>query len=154
MKPYAPRPIRFLRVLRHADWTVKLYSIVYGGHEPDESRFEAGLHAALGALPAPAAGPGRPGVAFAILHRGDSCDYVVLAWWARENELPIRVLVREAGAATFRPARDSESVCVWDLEVIGFERDLYVRTVLADPPTDVAEYMAGTLDRARDEAAA
>jgi len=58
--------------------------------------------------------------------------YTVLCWWDRENELPIRVWVAEqdGGAPVWRTARDSESVCVWDLEVIWEERQAYVETVL------------------------
>jgi hypothetical protein len=41
------------------------------------------------------------------------------------------VFVRQQSpGATWRPARESESVCVWDLEVIWLERQAYVQTVL------------------------
>ena len=55
----------------------------------------------------------------------------MLAWWERENELPIRLAVRR-GDEEWRDSRADESICVWDLQVIGFERDAYVATVLAD----------------------
>lgn len=81
-------------------------------------------------------------------HRGAGADYVVLGWWDRENELPTRVVVREhASEAPWRPARASESFCVWDLQVIGFERDAYVSTVLAPDagPDAVEAYLARNL---------
>lgn len=55
----------------------------------------------------------------------------MLCWWDRENELPIRVFVRQHDGSPWRPAQGSESVCVWDLQVICFERDAYVHTVMA-----------------------
>ena len=68
---------------------------------------------------------------FVIEHQAIGIDYLVLAWWDRENELPLRIFVRERDAqAAWRTARGGESVCVWDLEVIGAERDAYIATVL------------------------
>ena len=73
----------------------------------------------------------RPGVGFAISHQGNGADYAVLGWWDNENELPLRVVVRpQTPDGSWRPARDGESVCVWDLEVIWFERQSYVQTLL------------------------
>jgi hypothetical protein len=52
------------------------------------------------------------------------------------------VFIREPSDAEWRAARDSESVCVWDLQVIAFERDSYVMTVLADPPRSIDDYLS------------
>jgi hypothetical protein len=41
----------------------------------------------------------------------------------------------------------SESVCVWDLEVIAFERDAYITTVLARPPAPTEAYLDRVLDK-------
>ncbi len=136
MKPYAPRTIRFHGVEPVAGFKFKLYSISADGTPLAWPAFADGIRLALGALPRPASAPGRPGLGFVVAHKGSS-DYVVLAWWDRENELPLRVFVRPQGAgARWRPAREGESVCVWDLEVIGFERDAYVDTLLAGGTRD------------------
>lgn len=143
MKPYKPRRIRSHGLRRHDDWRLKSYSITYDGSDLDGPAFDAGLDLAVRALPAPARTEGRPGVGFIIAHEGRGVDYIVLGWWDRENELPLRVFVRyPEGRARWRAAEGSESVCVWDLQVIGFERDAYVSTVLsADRPGDVAGYL-------------
>jgi hypothetical protein len=39
-----------------------------------------------------------------------------------------------------RPEQGGESFCVWDLEIVGRERDAYVETVLADG--DAEAYLA------------
>jgi hypothetical protein len=127
---YTPRPIRFAGLERARGHTLKRYHIQYGVAPWRETDFNAGWHAALHALP-PADPPvGRPGLGFVILHQGCGADYIVLAWWDRQNELPIRVFVRDNQA--WRPAQGGEGVCVWDLNVIAWERNAYVQTVLSN----------------------
>jgi hypothetical protein len=144
MRPYRPRPIQLRNVVSHGDWRLKRYTIIL---EPNAERdrvaewpdFEPGRALAYATLPDPARTPERLGVGFIIEHRGYGADYVVLAWWDRENEIPIRVVVREhSPGSEFRYARGSESTCVWDLEVIGFERNAYVATVLSGGDQDEA----------------
>jgi hypothetical protein len=122
---------------------MKLYSISHDGSEIDWSLFGPERRRGLEGLPRPAVAPGRPGVGFAIAHHGRTADYLVMAWWDRENELPLRVRVRAAGSKSgFRPAREGESVCVWDLELIWLERQAYVATMLAEPPAgSTADYL-------------
>jgi hypothetical protein len=128
---FRERPIRFLEVRRRGGWRVKLYGIGERAAPADASAFEPGLDLAWAELPPAAGGRGRPGAGFAILHRAREAAYVVLAWWDRENELPTRVFVDvDAEAGGWRPARDGESFCVWDLRVMWFEREAYVGAVL------------------------
>ena len=141
MQPYAPRPIRPLGVLSHGDWRLKRYSIVFGDQPHDPRRFEPARALALRELPATAVAEGRPGAAILIEHQGRDVDYLILAWWDRENELPLRIFVNEAREG-WRPNRASESVCVWDLEVLWAERSAYVQTVLGTPAQPVEAYLA------------
>ncbi|MDH3497056.1 MAG: isochorismatase [Gemmatimonadota bacterium] len=140
MHPYRPRSINFHGVRSHDGWHVKLYTISFDGSAVDWSRFDPAVSTALAALPSPAITTGRPGLAFVIAHHGRTVDYLVLGWWDNENELPLRVFVREPDAADWRPAQGSESVCVWDLEVIWAERIAYVDTVLG-PTASAEEYL-------------
>ncbi|HXE57383.1 MAG TPA: hypothetical protein VNK43_05240 [Gemmatimonadales bacterium] len=148
MHPYAPRPIRFHGVRAAADWRIKLYSITHDGSELDWSDFEAGLRLAWAELPQPAVTLERPGLGFLVAHRGRTAHYLVLGWWDRENELPVRVFVRDVeeggDPAAWRPARGGESFCVWDLQVLWFEREAYVATLLSpDAPSDAAARYLG-----------
>jgi len=135
MQTYAPRPITALPPLRLGGWTLKRYSIVYGDKPFEPTRFDIGRRLALGELPVPPKNAERPGVGFIIEHQGNKVDYLVLAWWDRENELPLRVYVR-APFEDWRPAQKSESVCVWDLEVIWREREAYVSTLMRGEPVE------------------
>lgn len=149
MQAFAPRPLRFRGVLEHDGWRLKRYAISAGAPAdvlaPEWPGWAGGRSLALAALPSPARTEARPGVGLLIEHRGAGADYLVLGWWDRENELPVRVVVRDqvAGAA-WRAAGPTESFCVWDLEVMGFERDAYVATVLApDADADALEAYLG-----------
>ena len=150
MRRFAPRPITFLDLLSHRGWRLKRYAIVYGAPVLDWADFAPGMALALATLPEPACARDRAGVGFLVQHRGATADYVVLAWWDRENELPVRVVVRDhAPGSAWRSARGSESFCVWDLQVIAFGRDAYVATVLADGDARAADaYLATTLPAA------
>lgn len=135
MHPYHPRPIRFHGVRTPAGWRLKLYSITHDARTADWPRFDAGLEMATDTLPRPAQAEGRAGVGFLIAHQGRNADYLVLGWWDRENELPVRVFIRE-GEAGWRAARGGESFCVRDLQVLWAEREAYVQTVLAPDSAD------------------
>ena len=130
-RPYAPRPTQIDGVLQHNGWRVRRWHIRLPELEPDRERFAPAVKKALAALPSPAVAEGRPGLGFLIEHQGRGADYVVLGWWSRGNELPLRVWVRDGDG--WRKARGEESVCVWDLDVIRREREHYVRHILADP---------------------
>jgi hypothetical protein len=126
--PFAARPIRFLGVNEQFGYRLKTYSITYGESPLNGATFERGMAMATRELPVPAYDVGRPGLGFVICHQGRTGDYIILCWWDRENELPIRVFVRDD--RSWRPAQGSESVCAWDLEVIWHERCAYVETML------------------------
>ncbi|HEY8021776.1 MAG TPA: isochorismatase [Thermoanaerobaculia bacterium] len=135
--PFEERRIRYHGLRQGSSFRTKLYSVTFDGTDLDWEEFERGLDAAGAALPTPARAPGRPGLAIAIAHHGSGGDYVVLAWWERQNELPTRIFVRDGDR--WRPASD-ESFCVWDLEILWAERNAYVRTVLGGQ-MDVEGYL-------------
>jgi hypothetical protein len=149
MRTYRPRAICYHDVERHDGWRLKRFTISFDGSPVHWGDFEPGLVLARAALPSPAHTPMRPGVGFLIAHHGRTADYTVLGWWDHENELPLRVFVRPPGEA-WRPAEESESVCVWDLEVIWAERQAYLDTVMCEGGT-VEAYLARHGGWAEDE---
>ena len=132
--PFAPRASAFHGIVERAGHRIKGYSVHHGERPVDWEEHREGIELALAALPKARPERGRPGLGFLIVHRGRGAEYVVLAWWDRQNELPIRVFVKSEGP--WRPARESESFCVWDLEIVGRERDAYVETVLSSGDAD------------------
>jgi len=132
---YKPRPTKFTGVIERAGWRLKVYEITCG--KPlDRAAFERALPLVDAALPQPPEqrrrDGGRYGVGFVIFHEGATKQYTVLAWWDSDNELLLRVFVREPdiGAGEWRSARGHESICIWDLEVIWFERNAWVEMML------------------------
>jgi hypothetical protein len=144
--PYAPRPAAFHGIVEHAGHRLKGYSVRFGDRPVDWEEHREGIDLALAALPEANSSEGRPGLGFLIVHRGRAAEYVVLAWWDRQNELPVRVFVRNEGP--WRPAREGESFCVWDLEIVARERNAYVETVLASGDADA--YLARPATDAKD----
>lgn len=136
--PFAPRAAAFHGIVERAGHRLKAYSVRYADPPVDWEAHREGIELALATLPEADPAGGRPGLGFIIVHRGRAAEYVVLAWWDRQNELPTRVFVRNEGP--WRPAGPSESFCVWDLELFAAERDAYVETVLGDGT--VEEYLA------------
>lgn len=149
-EPYRPRKITFDRVRSHGGWRFKTYGVTYGPEPLDQSVYAAAIPLAFATLPEPARTPTRPGVGFLIQHQGRGVHYLVLCWWDNENELPIRILVRPFDQSHWRPAAGSESVCVWDLEIIAFERTAYTRHVLSGN-IDLNAYMNERFSAAGEE---
>lgn len=134
-EPYAARSIRFLELWQDAGWRMKVYGIAYrdGGPEPELVAVAKAL--AHGCLPQPAAGDGRYGVGFMGVHEGRSANLVFVDWWADENELHNHVFT----APVDKPLSFDDvtatglAACVWDLAVIGFERQCWISTMLIEP---------------------
>ncbi len=143
MEPFEPRPTSFHGLRSAGGWQLKLYSIRHGAGPVDWDFFAPGIALAEAALPQPAAAEGRPGVGFLIVHQGRTGNYVVLGWWDRENELPLRIFVHPGvPGGIWRRNEGSESICVWDLEIIWAERGFYVETMLVSTGESVPEYLS------------
>ena len=101
----------------------------YGINEPSPTLVEA-----TRAL----AEPGVPG--FTIAHQGRSVAMALVYWWAEENEVHRRAY---AGRA-LEPLTDTGMACVWELEVIDFERRAWLEDVLIND--DVDAYLERALE--------
>jgi hypothetical protein len=81
-------------------------------------------------------------VGFLILHYGMEGDYLLVSQWYDSDMLKhwVRGSVVDAGGdTTFAPLAQRDLIaCVWELEIIKFERDAWVNTVLAQGRLDQA----------------
>jgi len=143
-EPYRDRSIVFHEVRSQNEWLIKIYSILYGSRPLEWNILEEGIALSFTGLPEPARDIHRPGVGFAIAHQGRGMYYVVLSWWGNENEYFNRVFVRPYGTnQQWREATEHESACVWDLQIIYFEREAYVTTILSREGTpDLEAYLS------------
>lgn len=140
-QPYQPRPITPLGVTTLGAWALKRYAIRYPQASGDAAIFAAGRPLVAQWLPPQAQTPQRPGVGFLIEHQGKTMDYLVAGWWDNENELRMAIWITDQGV--WRRARE-ESFCVWDMQVMAFERDAFVRMLLQATP-DREGYLASQL---------
>lgn len=134
-RAYQPRKLRFHGQLQDRGWSLKIYSVAQDDLEIDAGRFREWRSLTLGTLPHPARDALRLGLGFVILHQAAVADYLVVCWWDNDNELSLRVFV-SAQQSGWRPANERESFCVWDLEIIAFERQAFIDTMMRDDPNE------------------
>ena len=148
-EPYHRRPIRFLELWEESGWRVKVYGISYQRGRPRAELLNAAKAVAARRL-REFSGPQRTyGVGFLGVHDGRDASFVFLDWWADENELHHHVYIS--------PPNHPEKLeyvtpsglagCVWDLKVIGFERQAWIDAVLANPTgPDLEAYLRHRLN--------
>ena len=82
--------------------------------------------------------------AFVIFHEGANAQYLVLAWWGNNNEMFISVSVREQSG--WIVDSDKYSFCLWDLEILWAERNIFIETMYSGE-TDLEAYRYQRLDK-------
>jgi hypothetical protein len=130
--PYEPRHISFLKL----DGRLKHYGIGLHG-EPRAALVEATRRAAEEVVPEGAVG-------FTIAHDAADAGLGIVYWWANDNEIYQRVFASpldDPGALT--ATDETGMACVWELEVIDFERRAWLEDVLKRD--DVERYLARSL---------
>jgi hypothetical protein len=128
--PHEPRHITFLG----REGRFKHYGIGTHAVEPRDAL----VRAVRSLVP-----PGETG--FTIAHDARSAGLGLVYWWAHENELHRAAYASPLGApAALTPLRDSGIACVWELEIIDFERRAWLADVLIDE--DVEAYLGRALD--------
>lgn len=143
--PYIPRRTRFIELFELVGWKVKLYGITLDP-STDTSRAVSALKSVVeSCLPQPAHTSARYGAAFAIFHTARDANYFLVDWWTEENVLQHRLyrapLDEPHAHEDFAPS--GAVACVWELRVIEYERDAWVKHVLSHGENpDLASYFA------------
>jgi hypothetical protein len=131
---HQPRSIRFLQ----RDGRLKHYAIALHDRDPRPELVAATRRAARDVVPGDAPG-------FTIAHDAATAGLGLVYWWANENEIHHRVFASpldDPGA--LEPADGTGLACVWELEVIDFERRAWLRDVLVD--ADEQRYLERALE--------
>lgn len=106
------------------------------------------LRRAPAIYPAQAHADQRHGIGFIIVHDARTAAIALYYWWQSFNELHQRILVgprHEPRAMT--QLEHASAGCVWEIEVIDFERRAWLADVLANPGgPDVERYLGRCLD--------
>lgn len=133
-EPYRPRPVHFLDLWQPDGWTLKAYGISYAHQTPGAALVTAARERVDECLPA-SNEQGNYGVGFVGIHEGRDFNFVFICWWADENEFHMRRYLSPVDEPdNLREAtRDDAMSCVFDLQLIWFERNAWVEKVLANP---------------------
>jgi hypothetical protein len=134
-KPCERRPIRFLEQWQPDGWRMKVYGIAYDRPAPRAELIVAAKETALQTLQEQAAVTKHYSVGFVGVHDSRTGNFVFVDWWADENELHHHVFISptDEPSGLFDMTAIGPHFCVWDLRVIGFERDAWLATVLRNP---------------------
>ncbi|MBO8164973.1 MAG: isochorismatase [Brevibacillus sp.] len=144
---YKKRSVRFLGLFEHNGWKIKVYGISYDSEKPRDSLVEAAKKAAVGKLPQIT--EDIYGIGFLGVHDGRGANLVFLDWWGYENELFHHTFLssKEHPENLEENTPDGPAACVWDLIVIGFERQAWVDYVLSNGNgPDIEGYLACTIN--------
>jgi hypothetical protein len=147
--PYKPRHVRFIRREDVEGWQVKLYGIAVNGQEPRPEFVAATRDLAAQVLPQPPSGEDHYGVGFAIAHDARAVGIALVYWWKSENELHQRIYVSPKDDPTaFTAVENQPAGCVWELEVVNFERLAWLEDVLSNPAgPDIDSYLERSFSR-------
>jgi hypothetical protein len=145
LEPYQPRTIHFVEIHEAQGWKLKVYNILHPNKTPNPQLIGAAKQTALDFLPGHSE-PGHYGVGFISVHQGKSYDFVTVGYWTYSTELRHQSYMRaSSAAATLAPITTELSSDVWDIRLLGFERDAWVNEVLAANATTPDGYLAKRL---------
>lgn len=142
LSAYKPRHIRFVKLWRPKDWTLKVYMISAHGNKLPEEFENSALKFIEGKLPE---GVDNHRAGFVIIHHGVIGNWVMLDWWS--TVLLFQRVYKENSEGGFVEAPADLVQCIWELNVTAFERQAWVDSVLANPRgPDVDEYFDAHFD--------
>ena len=143
MKQYKPRPIRFLELLTQENWQIKVYSI------SDKREFvsakyldNAKKNLSTWLEKSQISGLETYQIATLILHEGKEGCFAIINWWIDENMLQHFVYLSPNEESDFTFYSDNGIItCVWEMAVLWFERNAWVKHVLATEKPDFEAYI-------------
>ncbi len=149
LDPFRPRPVRALQPVERQGWRLKQYAIVSDERAFDAIVAEAACAEALQRLPVAGAlsdDLGNHGVGFQIVHFAQVAVVSPVFYWQWGSVLANLPQLR---AQWDRPDVFKTGVaevvgCVWEMQVVAFEVDLWKRTMLTAagaPEERLAQYL-------------
>jgi len=141
---WKPRPLTFYGVEELGGWQTKVYGIAARGEEPRPALVTAARGRARRVL-ATRRGDHDTSAAFLVVHDARPACFVLVHWWDGVDlcQRIFRAPLDEPGALS--PLETGAIGCVWELAVVAFEREVWVRHVLERAEPDMAGYLADRL---------
>ena len=147
LAPHQPRPVTFIRLEDVGDWKLKLYGIALPGREPREALVESTLRLAPDVFAE--AADNNYSVGFVTVHDSATFGIALYYWWQSANELHQRIYVSPLDdPSALTKLSDPAAGCVWEIEVVDFERRAWLEDVLANPDgPDIERYLSRSFSR-------
>ena len=149
---FKPRPIRFLELLDFNGWKVKTYSISFDSSDITEvitSTVKSNLCEWL--LKSKDYNIPTYNIATLIIHKWRGGHFAIISWWTDENMLQVLVyLATNENPTHFKLYSDKGIVtCVWEMEVLWFERNAWIEEVLRKEinSENINNYLQKTLNK-------
>lgn len=149
MKKYLPRLIRFLELLECDEWTIKVYSISENSDLVEEKYYlEAKKQLALWLKSSQLTGLENYQIGTLILHECSYGCFAVINWWTDNNMLQHYVYLTSNQELLYKNYFSNGLVsCVWELSVLWFERNAWVKHVLSTNEPNFNAYLNEQLNQ-------
>ena len=129
---YQKRKIQFVRLLIINDWRFKLYGITYQNEYPNQDLIKVAEQTVRERIKQIPSSQRNYHVGFVGIHDGKTANFIFIDWWADENELHHHIYISSKQKPTDLEYKTPTGLtaCVWDLQLINFERNAWTRLVL------------------------
>lgn len=142
---YQTRPIRFVELYHINNWIVKIYSISLRREHVDTAFIDYAKQNLSHWLEQVTNYPLETyNIATLILHEGKEGCFAIINWWIDENMLQNHVYLSTYDEPQKFVLYSDKGImtCVWELEVIWFERDAWIKHILMkNEKPDVESYL-------------
>jgi hypothetical protein len=146
-QPYEPRPIRFQAVQHLKDWKLKVYTISADHTSVPQEAINAARNFTSGVLSS-VRDQSHYHTGYMIVHKAREAYFYLVGWWTGENMLCQEVKMAPLNNPEQIKPLDNTAIiaCVWELEVIDFERKSWMKHLLKSTRPDINNYLAENID--------
>jgi len=142
---YFPRPTQFQGIIDVAGWRLKHY-LMTTNSEPLPDQTDLAARNIIAATLASEA-PDELGVGFVIVHQGAEAVWLLIDMWRGDIICQRGFRAELDDPSTFVPIEvGGPTVCIWELEVFGFERDALITHILRPDVPDIEAYLSDRFD--------
>lgn len=143
---YKERFIRFVDLFQVEDWTVKLYWISYKNENHNDEWVKFSLSVFKDRINSISNSLTHYNLGVGMIHEGKDGTYVIFSYWVEENMIDHLVYMidplSEKGYKRIEP--NTIVSCVWELEVLYFEKQQWIEHMLKGRGNTNA-YLSNTL---------
>jgi hypothetical protein len=142
---YKKRSIRYIELWEVDGWKFKVYGIAYKGEYPKKESINLAKSITKNQIREIHVNSKIYNVGFIVVHEAREANFILVDYWTGEN-----MLCNHAYLSSFEKQAQIEyltptglTACVWELRVICFEREAWIKSILANPKgPDINQYLS------------